>query len=215
MSMTLAELTSALENYCVNTEASFVAAIPSFVRQTETRIFNSVQLPVQRKVAVSAFVAGTNTYTLPSDFLSPLMFEVEDMASSFHGMLNKDVEWLREAYRLDSPSVYGQPKYYAILSSTQAMVAPTPDQNYITQLHYNAYPQSLVDVTAGAYTWLSQNYDPVLLYGCLVEAYTYMKGEPDLIELYDKKYKEALAQLKALSDGRLQRDQYRKGALRA
>jgi hypothetical protein len=155
----------------------------------------------------------------PTDFISAYSLAVvTPITGAYTFLLNKDVSFIREAYSV--PASTGTPKYYALFgprsdapTELSFIVGPTPDAAYVAELHYFFYPESITTTASGT-TWLSDNYDPVLLYGALVEAYTFMKGEADMLKLYDDKYKEALAQLKRLGDGLEKRDQYRNGDVR-
>ena len=214
--MNYAELVAEIQDYTQNYEASFVAAIPTFVQQAEKRIYNSVQLPVLRKNVTGAVVSGSKYVSCPADFLSVFSLAVIDDDDNYEYLLNKDVNYLRAAY--PKATYTGIPQYYALFGATvnngsptnelSFIVAPTPDANYVVELHYYYYPESIV--TAGT-SWVGDNYDPVLLYGSLVEAYTYMKGEADVMADYRKKYDDAMAQLNRLGTGLERGDAYRDG----
>ena len=214
--MNYAALTSAIQDYTENYEASFVASIPTFVQQAEQRIYNTIQFPSLRR-NVTGVTSATNKYlACPIDFLSSYSLAVVDAVGAFSYLLNKDVNFIREAY--PTPADTGLPKYYALfgpqsgdLNELTFILGPTPDAIYTMELHYFYYPPSIV--TAGT-TWLGDNFDTVLLYGSLVEAYTYMKGEQDMMALYDTKYKEALTLAKRLGDGLERQDAYRSGQYR-
>ena len=216
--MTYTELVANIKSYTENYETEFAASIPVFVTQAETRIYNSVQIPPLRK-NVTGIVSSSNKYlSCPLDFLSVFSFAVIDADGRFEYLLNKDVNFMRAAY--PSPSTTGIPQYYALFGPTVAsgvvsdelsfIVAPTPDAQYDVELHYYYYPESIT-VAADGRTWLGDNYDPVLLYGALVEAYTYMKGEQDMMLYYQKKFDDALMQLNRLGTGLERGDAYRDG----
>jgi hypothetical protein len=221
--MNYAELSTAIQAYTENTETNFVAKIPVFVEQAEQRIYNSVQFPSIRKNVTGVMASGNKYMACPTDFLAPYsMALITNVTGSnlntgtYEYLLNKDVNFIRQAY--PTPNDTGAPKYYALFGpqSTNAaelsfIVGPTPNSNYDVELHYYYYPESIV--TAGT-TWLGDNFDTVLLYGSLVEAYTYMKGETDMMALYDTKYKEALVLAKRLGDGMERQDAYRSGQYR-
>lgn len=221
--MNYAELKAAIQSYTENYETEFESYIPTFVRQTETRVYNTVQLPSLRSNKTGILTTGNKYLPCPLDFLSVYSLSViENYNTSnevYHYLLNKDVNYLREAY--PTPADTGLPSYYAIFgpavsSNTVSneltfILGPTPDSAYYAELHYYYYPQSIV--TAGT-SWLGDNYDPVLLYGSLREAYLYMKGEQDLIANVEAKYNEALGQLKRLGDGMERQDSYRSGQTR-
>jgi hypothetical protein len=203
---TFSGLSQAISDYTENTDPSFLAYIPTFIQDTERLVSNSVQLPAFRRNVTGSATSGFPYLTLPNDFLATFSVAVinNDAQSTYEYMLNKDVNYIREAFPY--PGVTGQPQYYAIFDASTYILGPTPDQNYTIELHYFAYPESIV--TAGS-TWLSQNYPNVLLWGSLCEAYIEMKGEADLIQAYQSKFDEAMAPLKNLGDGRDRTDGYR------
>lgn len=205
MAITYTQLVSAIQQYVENTEATFVANIPMFIRQAEQRIFHMIQPPVERKNQLGNMTSGNRYLTLPTDFLSPYSMAVISNGQTYY-LLNKDVGWMREAYPTNDE---GRPEYYALFDENTAIVAPVPDQGYQVELHYFTLPTSLAALGGSNTTWLSTNFETALLYACLVEAYTYMKGEADLIQQYDKRYQEALANAKILSDGKSLMDTYR------
>lgn len=214
--MNYAELSAAIQSYTQNYETEFVANIPVFVQQAEQRIYNSIQFPSLRKNVTGTATINNKYLACPNDFLAPYSVAVIDADGAYEYLLNKDVNFIRQAY--PTPTSTGIPKYYALFGpqSTNAdeltfILGPTPDANYDVELHYFFYPQSIVD--AGT-SWLGDNFDTVLLYGSLVEAYTFMKGEQDMIQLYDAKYKEAVALAKRLGDGLERQDAYRSGQVR-
>ena len=214
--MNYTELSSAIQAYTENTESNFVAEIPVFVKQAEQRIYNSVQFPSIRKNVTGVMSSGNKYLACPADFLAVYSMAVIDAGGSYEYLLNKDVNFIRQAYPL--PTDTATPKYYALFGpqSTNAaelsfILGPTPDVDYNVELHYYFYPESIV--TAGT-TWLGDNFDSVLLYGSLVEAYTYMKGEQDMMGLYNQKYQEALGLAKRLGDGMERQDAYRSGQFR-
>jgi len=217
--MNYAALSAAIQAYTENTEADFVANIPVFVQQAEQRIYNTVQFPSIRK-NVTGVVSTTTPYlSAPDDYLASYSLAVIDASGNYEYLLNKDVNFIRQAY--PKASDIGLPKYYALFGPTVSgstitteltfIVGPKPDANYTVELHYYYYPQSIVTAST---TWLGDNFDSVLLYGSLVEAYTYMKGEQDMMALYNGKYQEALALAKRLGDGMERQDAYRSGQYR-
>jgi hypothetical protein len=209
-------LNQAIQDYCSNTETTFVANIPVFVKQAEQRIYNQVQFPSLRK-NVTGNTTGNNKYlSCPTDFLAPYSLAVIDGSGVYSYLLNKDVNFIRESY--PSPTDTGLPQYYALFGPQSSaptelsfIMGPTPDAMYTVELHYFYYPESIV--TAGT-SWLGDNMDSALLYASLVEAYTFMKGEQDLVALYDGKYKEAMELAKRLGDGLERQDAYRSGQTR-
>ena len=214
--MNYAALSTAIQNYTENYEDSFVASIPTFVQQAEQRIYNTIQFPSLRKNVTGSTSSSNKYLSCPTDFLSVYSMAVFPTGGDYTYLLNKDVNFIREAY--PSPTDTGTPKYYALFgpqSTNEAeltfLLGPTPDASYNVELHYFYYPTSIV--TAGT-SWLGDNFDTVLLYGSLVEAYRYMKGEQDMMAYYDTAYKEALAMAKRLGDGLERQDSYRSGQYR-
>jgi hypothetical protein len=216
--VTYIELVAAIKSYTENYETEFVANIPVFVTQAETRIYNTVQIPALRK-NVTGFTTANNKYvSCPSDFLSVFSIAVINTDGTYEYLLNKDVNFMRAAY--PSPTTTGLPQYYAlfgpavvssvITDELSFIVAPTPDASYNVELHYYYYPQSITVAPDGR-TWLGDNYDPVLLYGALVEAIIFMKGEQDMVTYYEGKFKDALSQLNRLGTGLERGDAYRDG----
>jgi hypothetical protein len=232
--MNYASLVSAIETYTENTfpattladgtVVSSATQINNFITQAEQRIYNSVQFPSLRKNVVGTTSANNKYLSCPSDFLATYSLAVVDATGSYEYLLNKDVNFIRQAY--PKPTDTAIPKYYALFGPTTVsgvtptitnelsfILGPTPDALYNVELHYYYYPESITTASGGQ-TWLGDNFDSVLLYGSLVEAYTYMKGEQDIIGLYDTKYKEALALAKRLGDGMERQDAYRSGQFR-
>jgi hypothetical protein len=215
------ELVAEIQAYTQNYESDFVANIPTFVEQTETRVYNTVQIPALRKNVTGVTSNGIQYLSCPPDFLSVFSMAVIDGAGNYEYLLNKDVNFLRAAY--PNPTDEGLPKYYALFGPTVAsniitnelsfILAPTPDANYDVELHYYYYPVSMADeeLNPNGTSWLGDNYSPVLLYGSLVEAYTFMKGEQDMMTYYEKKYQDALMQLNRLGTGLERGDAYRDG----
>ena len=219
--MNYTELTAAICDYTQNFEQDFIANIPVFVKQAEQRIYNTVQFPSLRKNVTGSVSANNKYLSCPSDFLSVYSLAVIDASGSYEFLLNKDVNFIRQAY--PSPTDTAIPKYYALFGPTVSgavisdelsfLLGPTPDAAYNVELHYYYYPESIT-VAADGQTWLGDNFDSVLLYGSLVEAYTFMKGEQDMMAVYDGKYKEALALASRLGDGLERSDAYRSGQYR-
>ena len=211
--MNYTQLTNAICDYTQNFDTDFVSNIPVFVEQAEKRIFNTVQFPSLRKNVTGTATLNNKYLACPNDFLSVFSLAVVDATGAYEYLLNKDVNFIRQAYPI--PTSVGFPKYYALFGSQSIdpneltfILGPTPDANYVAELHYFYYPESIVTAST---SWLGDNYDPVLLYGSLVEAITFMKGETDMVALYNGKYTEALAQAKRLGDGLERGDAYRDG----
>jgi len=200
---------------------SATTQINTFITQAEQRIYNSVQFPSLRKNVTGTTTSSNKYLSCPSDFLATYSMAVIDATGAYEYLLNKDVNFIRQAY--PTPTDTAIPKYYALFGPTVSgvtisnelsfILGPTPDAVYNVELHYYYYPESITTVASGQ-TWLGDNFDTVLLYGSLVEAYTFMKGEVDIIAGYDMKYKEALALAKRLGDGMERQDAYRSGQFR-
>lgn len=208
MSFTYAQLKTAIQDFCENTETSFVTNLPLFIRAAEDRIFQSVNLTYFKKNASSSLSQDDPYVSVPSDFLTP--FSLHITTTNYQDFLTlKDVNFVQK-YTLDSSST-GTPKYYGIYDVDNLIVSPTPDQNYTIELHYYYRPASLTAGSDSGTTWISQNAPNVLLYGSLYEAYTYMKGEPDVLANYEKRFVENLARLKDLAEAREEQDAFRAG----
>jgi hypothetical protein len=222
--MNYTQLTAAICDYTQNFDQDFVANIPVFVQQAEQRIFNTVQFPSIRKNVTGTLTANNKYLSAPGDFLAVYSLAVIDATGAYEYLLNKDVNFIRQAY--PTPTSTGLPKYYALFGPTTTnntppvitnelsfIMGPTPTAAYAVELHYYYYPES-ISVAASGQTWLGDNFDSVLLYGSLVEAITFMKGEADMVQLYNTKYTEALALAKRLGDGMERQDAYRSGQYR-
>ena len=208
--MNYSQLTTLITDYCESTETSFVANIPTFVQLAEERIYNSVQLPAIRKNVTGTMTINFQYFSLPSDWLSTFSLAVIDPTTGeYEYLLNKDVNFIRASY--PPPNTYGKPKYYAIFDDNTMLLGPTPDLAYTAELHYFYYPPSIV---TNSTSWLGDNFETVLLYGSLREAYTYLKGEADMMNYYEQKYQESLGLLKRLGDGLDRQDAYRSGQAR-
>jgi hypothetical protein len=215
--MTLTELKGLIQDYLQNTETTFVNDLNEIIKTVEERIFEDVQFDNFRKTSTLTFTAGNKILTTPSDFVLAFSLAVIDSNSDYHYLDKKHPSFMQE-FTVDPSDVNlrGLPKYYGDFSKqlggSSLVVAPVPDQNYSVELNYLFKPNSLVTDTTG--TWLSQNARNALLYGCLIEAYTFMKGDPDLLQLYDQKYSQEIARLKNRAEGRGRRDEYRYDSLR-
>jgi len=212
MSFTYDELKTAIQDYTQNSETSFVNNLPVFIRVAEERILKNVQLTLFRKNATATTTASNQYLAAPSDFLAP--FSLSFTTGGDKTFLDyKDVNFV-QTYNPD-PTDTGAPKYYAFFDDANFLLGPTPDAAYDVELHYFYRPTSLTAGAGSGTTWISDNAEIALLYGSLIEAYTYMKGEPDMVALYDKKYVEALMLAKRLGDGMERQDAYRSGQVRA
>jgi hypothetical protein len=195
--------------------------INTFITQAEQRIYNSVQFPSLRKNVTGSVTASNKYLSSPSDFLAVYSLAVINASGAYSYLLNKDVSFIRESF--PTPTATGLPAYYALFGPTVSgstisnelsfLLGPTPDSSYVVELHYYYYPESITTASSGQ-TWLGDNFDSVLLYGSLVEGYTFMKGETDLISMYNGKYMEAMAMAKRLGDGMERGDAYRDGQYR-
>lgn len=183
--------------------------INTFIRQAEQRIYSTVQPPVLRKSQTGNCTINNKYLTLPADWLSMYALSVIRADGTQAFLLNKDVEFIRESF--PDPSYLGEPTHYAIFDNDTLILGPTPDLSYSMEIHYQYYPESIVTANN---TWLGDNFDSALLYGALVEGYTFMKGEADMITQYTKRYEEAMLLLKKLADGKNRQDMYRTGQVR-
>jgi hypothetical protein len=219
--MDYAALVTAISNYTENTFPTDV--VNTLIKQAEQRIYNTVQFPSLRKNVTGITTTSNKYLSCPVDYLSTYsMAAIDPVTGDYTYLLNKDVNFIREAY--PNATATGAPKYYALFGPTTTsggspvitneltfILGPTPNNAYSVELHYFYYPES---ITTALTTWLGDNFDTVLLYGSLVEAYTYLKGEADMMALYDGKYKEALGLAKRLGDGLERQDAYRSGQYR-
>lgn len=224
--MNYSQLAASIQSYTENqfpdtyladgSTVSSTEQINRFIQQAEQRIYNSVQFPSLRKNVTGSTSTGNVYLSCPLDFLAVYSMAVITANGAYEFLLNKDVNMIRQAY--PNPTSTGTPKYYALFGPQTTLqneltfiLGPTPDAVYGVELHYFYYPES---ITTSSTSWLGDNFDSVLLYGSLVEAYTYMKGEADLVTLYNTKYNEALALAKRLGDGMERQDAYRSGQVR-
>jgi len=211
--MNYATLSSTIQAYVENDFPASVGSgsltsaqqIATFVTQAEQRIYNTVQLLVLRKVTTLTTVNGTSTVSAPADWLATYsMAALDPVTGQYSFMANKDVEYIREAF--PAPATTGVPRYYALQDNDTFLLGPTPGAAYTLSLNYFYEPES---ITTANNTWLGDNFDSVLLYGSLLEAYTFMKGEADVIAGYQRRYDEAMVQLKQLAEGKNRQDTYR------
>lgn len=223
--MNYAQLTAAIEDY---TENTFTATeLATFVQNAEQRIYNTIQFPALRKNVTGALTSGNKYLAAPSDFLSVFSLAVID-SGDYYYLLDKDVNFIRESFP-NSTTATGIPQYYAIFGPTTTgvppvtptnelsfILGPTPNASYSVELHYFYYPISMSNTVSNpsGTSWLGDNFDSVLLYGSLLEAYVFMKGEQDLMSKYQQRYDEALMLAKQLGDGKNRQDAYRNGQVR-
>lgn len=207
MAWTYTTLVQAIKDFTQYNEVTFNSNIDTFIRNTEERLLYSVDLEYFRKNQTGSLTSGNKYLSVPIDYLSPFSLSVTVNGSTSF-LLMKDVEYLQE---YNPTGATGVPKYYALFDVDNFIVAPVPAGNYPVELHYYYKPESII--TAGT-TWLGDNAEQAMLYGCLVEAYTFMKGEPDLLNLYNQRFNESLGRLKNYGEGRENEDAYRDGLVR-
>jgi hypothetical protein len=209
--MNYSELVAEIQSY---TENQFETTdINTFITQAEQRIYNTVQLPALRKNVTGTTTAGNKYLAIPTGWLATFSVAVINADTEYLYLLNKDVNFIRQSFPDTDSDFYGVPQYYAVFDNSAFILGPTPDANYAIELHYFYYPESITTVVGGQ-TWLGDNFSSVLLYGSLLEAYTYMKGEADVISNYKSRYDEAMLLLKQLADGKDRQDSYRSGQVR-
>jgi hypothetical protein len=209
--MNYSELVAEIQSY---TENQFETTdINTFITQAEQRIYNTVQLPALRKNVTGTTTAGNKYLAIPTGWLATFSVAVINADNEYLYLLNKDVNFIRQSFPDTDSDFYGVPQYYAVFDNSAFILGPTPDANYAIELHYFYYPESITTVVGGQ-TWLGDNFSSVLLYGSLLEAYTYMKGEADVISNYKSRYDEAMLLLKQLADGKDRQDAYRSGQVR-
>ena len=208
MSFTKATLTTAIQDYTDNSETTFVNNIPNFIKASEEKILKSVDLDYFRKNVTSALTSSDEFLTVPTDYLASFSLQITTSGSESF-LLQKDVNFLREY--TPASSTTGLPKYYARFDEDNFILAPTPNSNYTVQLNYFYRPASLTAGSDSGTTWVSTNAPFALLYGSLVEAYTFMKGEPDVIQNYNGLFTQYLERVKDLGEARENTDGYRVG----
>lgn len=208
--MNYAELLSNIQDYLENTETTFVADIPVIVQQAEDKIYHDAQFPDLTKNQTGSFTSGNQYLTLPTDFLWPQSLEVIDGSSNSSFLLQKEMTFIRSAYPNASTNT-GLPKYYSFWDKDTYLVGPTPDSNYTTNIAYGYKPESIVTAST---SWLGDNCESALLNACLVEGYKYMKGEEDMINLYNAEYAAAMQRLDNLGKAKLRSDFYRNQPVR-
>ena len=212
MSFTFAELKTAVQDYTDNAETNFVSHIPDFIKSSEERVFKTVDLEIFRKNVTSSLTTNDKFLSTPTDYLAPFSLQITTSGSENILQL-KDVNFLQEAYPTSAST--GLPEYYAIFDVDNFMVAPTPNSNYALELHYYFRPASLTAGADSGTTWLSTNAPFALLYGSLVEAYIFMKGEGDMLQQYEKRFMDQLGRLKDYGEARENEDAYKLGLPRA
>ena len=211
MTMTYGELKTAIQDYTENDETTFVNNLPLFIRLAEERILKSVQLNLFQKNQAGTMTSGNQYLAAPSDFLAPFSLSI-DVSGAAEFLLFKDLDFV-QTYTPD-PTTTGQPKYYAQFDVDNFILAPTPNANFTVDIHYLYRPASLTSGADSGTSWLSTNAEIALLYGSLVEAYTYMKGDMNLMQMYMQRYGEAVSRLKNLGEAQETIDEYRYGSIR-
>ena len=205
--MNYTELKTNIADICENTFTSDQYAM--FTKQAEQKIYSTVELPVLRKNQTGTLTTSNKYLTYPTDFLYPLSLAIVDGSGNYNYLLNKDVNFIREAY--PDPATTGEPKHYAIFDKVAFILGPTPDSGYTAEIHYGYYPESIVTAST---TWLGDDFDSALLNGALIEAIRFLKGEPDMVALYEKMYVQAITLLSNLANVKLRGDVYRDGERR-
>ena len=209
MAFTYTTLKQTIQDYLETTETTFVSNLPNIITQAEERILKEIQLPDFRKNVTGSLSADNEYLSTPTDYLAIYSLAVDN--SGYEYLLNKDVNFIREAYPVST--VTGVPKYYALFNESTIIVAPTPSSSFDVELHYFYRPESIT-VAASGTSWLGDNAENALLYGSLVESYTFLKGDADLLQLYISQYADAVNRLKTLGEGYGTTDSYRSGAVR-
>ena len=209
MAFTYAQLKTAIQDYTQNSETSFVTNLPVFIRSSEERILKMVQLTLFRKNSAGNMTQNDEYLSMPSDFLAPFSLSYTDSDNDKHFLDFKSVNFIQE-FNPDKTTT-GGPRYYANFDVDNFIIGPTPDSNYDVELHYYYRPDSLTAGADGATTWLSTNAELTLLYGCLIEAYIYMKGDPTLMQEYVQRFAESLVALKEYGEAKEVTDEYRTG----
>jgi len=207
--MNYTDLVTQIQDYTENQFST--TEVDTFIQQAEQRIYNQVQLPALRKNVTGTLTAGNKYLAMPSNWLATFSLAVINGDNEYHYLLNKDVNFIRESYPDTDSDFFAEPEYYAVFDNSAFIVGPTPNASYNVELHYFYYPTSIVE---DGTSWLGDNFSSTLLYGSLLEAYTYMKGEADVMNVYKARYDEAMILLKQLSDGKDRQDAYRSGQVR-
>ena len=208
MSFTLAQLKTAIQDYTDNSESTFVTHLPDFIKAAEEKIFKSIDLDLFKKNVTSAVSSSDQYLTVPTDYLASFSLQITT-AGSEGFLLQKDTNFIREY--TPNASTTGLPKYYARFDNDNFILAPTPNSNYTIELHYYYSPASLTAGADSGTTWVSTNAPFTLLYGSLIESYTFMKGEPDVVKNYTDLYLQYLERLKDFGEARANTDGYRVG----
>ena len=211
MSFTYTTLKQAIQDWTENNETTFVNNLDFFITNAEERIFKEADLDYFRKNVSGTMTSGTKYLAMPTDYLASFSLQITDGNGDSQFLLQKDVNFI-QAFNPD-PTDTGTPRYYAPFDYQNFIIGPTPDSNYTTELHYYYRPQSIT-ATGDGQSWLGTNAPDALLYASLVEAYTFMKGEADMLQLYTARFSEAIQRLKVYAEGRENTDAYREGLVR-
>jgi len=211
MSFTYAQLKQAIQDYTENDETTFVTNLPIFIRNAEERILKSIQLNLFRKNVSATFTESNQYLAAPTDFLAPFSLSYTDGSGNKEFLLFKDVNYIQEFN--PNATTEGSPRYYAVFDINNFIIAPTPDSSYTAELHYFYRPASLTSGAESGTTWLSENASICMLYASLIEAYTFMKGEQDLIQNYTQRFVEAAGGLKLLGEAEETTQEYRAGRI--
>tara|TARA_Y100001954_G_C15682766_1_gene538623 strand:+ start:362 stop:1012 length:651 start_codon:yes stop_codon:yes gene_type:complete len=209
MSFTYDQLKTAIQDYTENDETSFVTNLPLFIRIAEERILKNVQLSLFRKNATASTTASNKFLACPSDFLAPFSLSLAGTDGDKFFIDFKDPSFI-QTYTPDATTT-GSPRYYAVFDVDNFILAPTPNTTFTAELHYFYRPASLTAGSGSGTTWLSENAEMSMLYGALIEAYIYMKGEQDVMNMYNKRFQESLIGLKQLGEAKETTDEYRRG----
>jgi len=209
MSFTYDQLKTAIQDYTENDESSFVTNLPLFIRIAEERILKNVQLSLFRKNATASTTASNKFLACPSDFLAPFSLSLAGTDGDKFFIDFKDPSFI-QTYTPDATTT-GSPRYYAVFDVDNFILAPTPNTTFTAELHYFYRPASLTAGSGSGTTWLSENAEMSMLYGALIEAYIYMKGEQDVMSMYNKRFQESLIGLKQLGEAKETTDEYRRG----
>jgi hypothetical protein len=202
MAWTYTTLKTAIQDYLENDETTFVANLPVIVQQAEDRILKNVQLPDFRRNVTGSLTSGSQYLGSPTDFLAPYSLALNNSGLEF--LIFKDVNFIREVYPVVSTT--GVPRYYSIWDDDFFIVGPTPNASFAVELHYFYRPTSIVTAST---SWLGDHAESTLLAACLLESYIFLKGDADMMQIYEARYKEALGELKLLAEGRNKTDEYR------
>jgi hypothetical protein len=202
--MNYSTLVALLQDYMQNSSDEFIASIPDIVRLAEDRIYQTAQFPALKQNSTSNFTPNSKYLSAPQDFLASYSMAVKSDAGVYSYLLEKEVGYINEAF--PNPALTGVPRYYALFNSSTFVIAPTPDAYYEVELHYFYEPPSIVE---SGESWLGTNFESVLFYGSMVEAYAYMKGDADLAQMYRARYDEVMGRLKDLGEGKNKRDNFR------